>query len=225
MANRWWDNVNGECLLLPFFQLLCSCVRTPCKLCSLYSLSLFILFHFYYVCCTRVYGGQYQVNFVFVFFFLRFFILFFWRNVYGASIVFARGATSTDLYQCYSPLQITIAVRRNDKRNGGELVRNNYASLHHVYCVCVCVRDGAMGAATFRRRAQHITTSTSVAPSMRDVLVTIICLNYRWWITVHLQWKIRFLLVFYVRPFPLPINFDVVIFAFCRAHSRWLGRA
>lgn len=89
-----------------------------------------------------------------------------------------------------------------------------------MHLLCVCDVRRYHGSSHF---PTHSTTCTSVAPSMRDVLVTIICLNYRWWITVHLQWKIRFLLVFYVCPFPLPINFDVVIFACCRAHSRWLG--
>lgn len=81
-----------------------------------------------------------------------------------------------------------------------------YASLHYVACaarVCEsCVHSMVLrGALLFlMKNSTQNTTCTSVAPSMRDVLVTIICLNYRWWITVHLQWKIRFLLVFLRSP-------------------------
>lgn len=88
------------------------CGRTPRALCSFHSLSLFILFHFYYVCCARVYGGQYRVNFVFVFFFA--FSFYFFGETFTAPALSSLAQQHRQIHTNARLCQITIA---QDKRN------------------------------------------------------------------------------------------------------------
>lgn len=123
-----------------------NCFVLVCKRrarCSIRSLSLFILFHFYYVCCTRVYGGQYQVNLVSFFSFQFFFLSSLGGKSFTAPALSSQAQQHREIYTNACFRQITIVygkMAKEEEERRRRLVPNIYASLHHVqYCISMCV--------------------------------------------------------------------------------------